>query len=289
MYPQHDPAVLGQAAFGDVQARHDLDPRDHRRRRAHGWGFGQVQHAIDPVTDVELVLEGFDMNIRSALLDRPLQQQVDQANHRCLRGEVLEVFDIGLLVAAVVFQVFDQRAHGRAALAVIALDQLLDIAAQADGQAHRALAGILQRVQGMGLVRVGNQHVQFTVGRREWHQAMLLEEARCQLGRVFQQFRCTGQGQQGRAEQGRPGLGEILFRDQAQARQQFGSVLPRAAVLQLLGAVEIGGFQAAGVDQPVDGKPAQVLGHQGVHGALSRLHAYRNSLTPKRLGGYCQK
>ena len=32
LHAQADPAVLRQTALGDIQVRHDLDPRDHGRR-----------------------------------------------------------------------------------------------------------------------------------------------------------------------------------------------------------------------------------------------------------------
>ncbi len=232
-----------------------------------------MKHTVDPVADVELVLERLDMNVRGPLFDGPLQQQVDQADHRGFGREVLEVLDIGFLVAGIFFQVLDKGAHRAAAPAVVTLDQLLDVAALADGQAHRALAGIFQRMQGIGLVRVGDQYMQLAARGGQRHQAMFLEKARRQFGRLLQQFGRIRQGQQRGIEQGRPGQGKVLLRHQAQARQQFGRIVPCAGVLQLLGAVDIGEFQATLVDQPVDGQPARVGGHQGVHDALSRLHA----------------
>ncbi|KAG0757273.1 hypothetical protein G6F22_020016 [Rhizopus arrhizus] len=47
LHAQHDPAVLRQAAFGDVEPGHDLDAADHRRGQVGRRAFALHQHAID--------------------------------------------------------------------------------------------------------------------------------------------------------------------------------------------------------------------------------------------------
>src|SRR6185295_15145042 len=89
--PQLDASVLRQASLGDVELRHDLDARHDRRLQPARRGFDVVQHAVDAVTDLELVLERLDVDIRRALLERPVDEQVDEPDDGRLGGEVPQV------------------------------------------------------------------------------------------------------------------------------------------------------------------------------------------------------
>jgi hypothetical protein len=65
-----DPAVLRDPALGDVHVGHHLDARNDRqgevdRRRRH-----LVERAIDPVADLEVLLEGLEVDVRGLFLDR---------------------------------------------------------------------------------------------------------------------------------------------------------------------------------------------------------------------------
>src|SRR5215471_15954915 len=44
-----------------------------------------VENAVDPVADLQLVLERLDVDVRGALLDRPADEQVHEADDRRLR------------------------------------------------------------------------------------------------------------------------------------------------------------------------------------------------------------
>jgi hypothetical protein len=59
-------AVLRQAALRDVEVGHDLDPRNHRRGQPLGRRLHIVQHAVDAIPDVQLVLERLDVDIKRA-------------------------------------------------------------------------------------------------------------------------------------------------------------------------------------------------------------------------------
>src|SRR5262249_2486333 len=74
-------AVLGEASLRDVQVGHDLHARDHRlgkvdRRRHHF-----VQNAVHAVANLELVLEGLEVDVRAAVADRLQQDHVEKLDH----------------------------------------------------------------------------------------------------------------------------------------------------------------------------------------------------------------
>ncbi|KAG1531346.1 hypothetical protein G6F50_016749 [Rhizopus delemar] len=116
LHAQHDPAVLRQAAFGDVEPGHDLDAADHRRGQVGRRAFALHQHAIDAVTHLEPAFEGFAVDVRSTQFHRTLDHQVDQADHRRFRGKIAQVLDV-VDRAALAVGGFHDRAHRTAALA----------------------------------------------------------------------------------------------------------------------------------------------------------------------------
>ncbi len=135
-----------------------------------------MKHAIDAVTDLELTFERFDMNVRRTLLDSALQNQVDQANDRRFGRQVLEVLDV-LQRAAFVVEVLDQRAHRRAALAVITFDQGFHFVAWTDGHLYRHFTGIgncFKRIQHAG---VGAQHLHPVLAPADRHHLILAHES----------------------------------------------------------------------------------------------------------------
>ena len=65
---QLDAAVLGQAALGDVELRHDLDARGDRVLELHRRLHDLVEHAVDAVADAERLLVGLDVDVRRVFL-----------------------------------------------------------------------------------------------------------------------------------------------------------------------------------------------------------------------------
>ena len=118
-----DAAVLRQAAFGDVELRHQLDAGDdgglHFARRR----FLRVQDAVDAVADAELLFERLDVDVAGALLDGLGDHGVDEPDDGRLAGHVAQVFEIfvgrsGFVAGAVGF--------GALGLAVVAVDGIED-------------------------------------------------------------------------------------------------------------------------------------------------------------------
>ena len=103
---QFDAAVLGHAAFGDVQVGHDLDAAadgggDVRGRRHH-----LVQHAVDAVAHLEFALERLEVDVRGLVLDGLQQHEVDQLADRVGIGGFFEAVDVDGFAA--VFEVFER-------------------------------------------------------------------------------------------------------------------------------------------------------------------------------------
>src|SRR5262245_65778644 len=57
-----------------------------------------MQHAVDAVSDLELVLEWLDVDVGGALLHGPVDDEVDHADDRRLAGQVAQVVDVLLVV-----------------------------------------------------------------------------------------------------------------------------------------------------------------------------------------------
>jgi len=223
LHAQHDAAVLRQPALGDVQPRHDLDAADHCSGQIDRRAFAFDQHAVDAVTHLQAILERFDMDIRGAQFHRPLDHQVDQPDHRRFGGQIAQVFDV---VDRSAFAVggFDDRAHRAAALAEPALDQIINLRAQAHVQAHRQPHGQLHGVGRVGILRVGQPQIQHVVMQRQRADMELFEETQRQRQPIQQRFgRRLGHRlgiQQRQAEHLGTGLCMVALGDQAQADQQ---------------------------------------------------------------------
>ena len=128
LHAQPDAAVLRQPALGDVQVGHDLDPRDHRGRQALGRRLDVVQHAVDAVADVQLVLERLDVDVGRAHVERVGDEQAHEADDRRLGRQVLQLLHVGVereFVAARL-DVADQLALRGLAAAVEAFERGLE-------------------------------------------------------------------------------------------------------------------------------------------------------------------
>ncbi len=130
---QLDAPILRKAALGDVERSHDLHARDDGRGEPAGRGLDFMEHAVDAVAHDEPVLERLDVDVGGTRFQRAREDQVDEADHRRLGGEVLQVLDVApvlLLVAR--GDVVDDLAHGRLAAAIEALERGLDLVGRGD-------------------------------------------------------------------------------------------------------------------------------------------------------------
>jgi len=93
-HAEFDATVLGEPPLGDVQFGHELDAGDDRRLEMLRRRFDVVEDAVDAKPDLELLLEGFHVDVAGAALHGLLEEQVDQTDDRRLRGQILEVLDV---------------------------------------------------------------------------------------------------------------------------------------------------------------------------------------------------
>jgi len=176
--PDFDPAILRQTFFRDVQvaqnfdAGHDgrLKPLDLRRDRH------VLQHAVNAVTNAQLVLERLEVDIRGAQLDGVAQHLVDEADDGGVFGRAVEVgFLLGMLVhhlerGLLVQGVKGVRAHAEA-LFHFALDHL---AAGQDRPEVQAGQG-LQRIHPLGGEQAAGGHFHHPVEPPQRQQLLFQE------------------------------------------------------------------------------------------------------------------
>ena len=74
--------VLRQAAFGDVQAAHDLEPRDQGQLHLLGRRGRVHQDAIDAVAQPQRLLKRLDVDVAGAVFDGLNQDEVGQLDDR---------------------------------------------------------------------------------------------------------------------------------------------------------------------------------------------------------------
>ncbi|MNV32644.1 hypothetical protein D3C71_1239860 [compost metagenome] len=176
LHAQHDAPVLRQAAFGDVQPRHDLDAADHRGGQVGGRALAFDQHPVHAVAHLQAVLEGFDVDVRGTQLEGTLDDQVDQADHRRFGGQVAQMLDVIDGRALAVGGLHD-GAHRTAALPVPAFDQVIDLRTQADVQPHRHAHRQAHGIGGVGVLRVAEPQIQHALVQGQRAEMELLEES----------------------------------------------------------------------------------------------------------------
>ena len=101
-----DPSVRRTPLLGDIDFGQDFDPGDDRREHSSGGILTFNANAIDSIPNSDTILEWFDVNIACTQLDRFLNHQVYQANHRC--GTVIDIL-LGLFAIGVSFGEVDRR------------------------------------------------------------------------------------------------------------------------------------------------------------------------------------
>ena len=89
-----NPAVLWQAALGNVEIGHNLQTGDDCR--VHLWGRRLLleQDSIDAAPDAHRALAGLDVDVAGAFLDSRGYQEVHVTNDRRLTGAPLQVGDL---------------------------------------------------------------------------------------------------------------------------------------------------------------------------------------------------
>ena len=77
-----DAAVLGDAALGDVDVGHDLEPGDDAGDDRAGLAHALVEHAVDAEPDAQVELGRLDVDVRGPLLHRLEDHEVHELDDR---------------------------------------------------------------------------------------------------------------------------------------------------------------------------------------------------------------
>ena len=83
-------AVLRLALLGDVDRRHDLQPRDDAVLNRPVGLLHLVQHTVDAEPDAQLLLARLDVDVARAVVDGLSDQEVDEAHDRSVVVLILE-------------------------------------------------------------------------------------------------------------------------------------------------------------------------------------------------------
>ena len=89
---ERNSAVLGNAFLGDIEPRHDFDPRHQERRQLSFGLYHFPHHTIHSKPDHQLPLKGLDMNVRCVLPDRLREQSIDESDDGRIVLLLKEVF-----------------------------------------------------------------------------------------------------------------------------------------------------------------------------------------------------
>ena len=116
-----------------------------------------MHDAVNAVADDQPVLERFDMDVRSAGVERLADHQADQADYRCFACLVFQMLNVGLVEVVDVHRldVLDDLAHGRAAAAEQAFEGGLKVIATGHAYPYRPFR---QDVKGLDRIGIGGIH-----------------------------------------------------------------------------------------------------------------------------------
>ena len=250
LHAQPDAAVLRQPPLGDVEVRHDLDARDHRGGEAARRRLDLVQHAVDPVTDDEPVLERLDVDVGRARVERVGDDERDEPDHRRLRREVLQLLDVGVereLVAALL-DVADDLAHRGAAGAVQALERGVELVGNRDQRLHVAAGHHPERADRVFVGRIGHRERKLVLVLAHRQRARLAQETRGDALLEDREFGIAGGVDERQAELRGQRLGDVALRADAERHQQRAQLFA-AFLLHAKRALESGGVELAALDQ----------------------------------------
>ena len=107
-------AILGHIALGDVHVGHDLDAAKQRwlqvfRRR---WLFDE--HAVDAILDLEFCFKRLNVDVRSPILNRFKNDQVDQVDERWLLGHPVHIISLNSVKVVINLAAANAAVFGKA-------------------------------------------------------------------------------------------------------------------------------------------------------------------------------
>ncbi len=133
-----------------------------------------TQDTIHTVTDAELALVRFNVNIAGAFIDRFDDDFIDQFDDAGLLGHFHQVFALGAIGAesqSAVIQTASQLINGIAAQAIVFLNEALDFLFAAEDSPHFLAGQKLDIIQSVGFKGVADSDFQKTIPAPERHYA----------------------------------------------------------------------------------------------------------------------
>ena len=184
VHADFDATILRHALLGDVEVRKDFDTRDNGglkalERRRHG-DFLQV--AVNAVADAELVLEGFEVNVRCAQLDGVTQHLVHEADDARVLGGTVEVVVRDAFLHDFEARLLVERADGVRADAEMLLHLALDGLAGREDRREREAGHGLEGVEALRGEEAAGGDFHRAVGAAEREQMLLEQHARGKQG-----------------------------------------------------------------------------------------------------------
>ena len=165
---ERDPPVLRLAPLGDVELREHLEAGRHAGGQPLRNVVGNVEDAVDPVADDEIVLLRLDVDVARPVLGGLEDHRVDEADERRVGDAVvgLEVVDVLLVFLRAGDLLGDRRVHrlGRAREAAQLGE---DVALRRDVELHRQARREPQLVEPAHVLRVGDRHLEPAAVRGE--------------------------------------------------------------------------------------------------------------------------
>jgi len=156
LHRQAHPAVLGQAALGDVQLRHDLDARDDAGDHPLGHGGGARHHAVDPEAHLEVAAVGLEVDVRRAALGGLGDDGVHELDDGGVLGGLVQVDDLGRAL----LRILGHRLLDAVLEAVEAAHERLNVLGRGDRRANLEAGEHRDVVDGVDVRRVGHGHEQ---------------------------------------------------------------------------------------------------------------------------------
>ena len=241
-----------------------------------------MQHAVDPVADDEAVLEGLDVDVGRAGVERVGDDERDEPDDRRLGGQVLQLLDVGIEgeIVAALLDVADDLADRRAAGAVQPLQRGVELGRDRDLRLHLAAGDHPERADGIGVGRVDHRERELVLVLLQRQRAGLAQEP---CGNAFfenREFRISGGVDQRQPELRRECLGDVALRTDAERHQQRADFFA-AFLLHAQRAFESGGVQLAAFDQDL----AEPFANRCVHAwnrSGSRKGAFDSSMANMR-------
>ena len=239
-----DAAVLRQAALGNIQVRQQLDPRIDRGTQARRHDLGVVNDTVHAVAHMQAIVKRLQVDVRGTHVNHAADDGVDQTDHRCFAGQILEVFDKIARVTAsieIVGPLIDLLAHRLGqGLFNVGLQRQVGPDGEPGGQA--------QGLEYEGVLWACHRHSQLAIGHGQRIHRIGVQE----LGQQARHFRRLGRKcvcrNERNIELARQRVRNIKLRHNTQLNQHLPEQITQL-LLRRKRPLQISGRQLAGLDQ----------------------------------------